>query len=154
MAAKKKEILKLHESILTGASMCHSTGNEKDASGGWNFSFKQNIDMFTYFYRYTFVCRHGVIYGSKLLFLRHVIIQFLNVVIFVLHCPILLTEFKEIKCWQFYLVSRFEMQVFYSTNILYTLWNVMNFRRHLAESEVPSASYSLWHSMYSLRELE
>ena len=34
-AAKRKEILKLYESILTGSSKCHATGNEKDASGGW-----------------------------------------------------------------------------------------------------------------------
>ena len=34
-AAKKKEIIKLYESILTGSSKCHATGNEKDASGGW-----------------------------------------------------------------------------------------------------------------------
>ena len=32
---KRKEILKLYESILTGSSKCHATGNEKDASGGW-----------------------------------------------------------------------------------------------------------------------
>ena len=47
--------MKLYESIWTGSSMCHATGNEKEASGGW----------------YTFVCKHGVIYASKLLFLGY-----------------------------------------------------------------------------------
>ena len=37
MASKKKAIFKLYDSIVTGASKCHSTGNEKDASGGWYF---------------------------------------------------------------------------------------------------------------------
>ena len=72
MASKKKEILKLYESILTGASKCHATGNEKDASGGWYCVIKSLLVLFK-LDRYTFVCRHGVIYGSKLLFLRHVI---------------------------------------------------------------------------------
>ena len=34
-AAKKKEIMKLHESISTRSSKCHVTGNEKNSSGGW-----------------------------------------------------------------------------------------------------------------------
>ena len=51
---KKTEIWKLYQSVLTGASQCHLTGNEKHSSGGW----------------YTFVCPHGVIYAARLLFLR------------------------------------------------------------------------------------
>ena len=49
---KRKEILRLYDSIETGSSTCHTTGNEKGASGGW----------------YSLNCRHGVIYAAKLLF--------------------------------------------------------------------------------------
>ena len=51
-AAKRKEIIRLYDSIQTGSSTCHQTGNEKKASGGW----------------YSFNCVHGVIYASTLLF--------------------------------------------------------------------------------------
>ena len=66
---KKLEIWKLYQSIVAGTSQCHftgrirknekclhrfMTGNEKHSSGGW----------------YTFVCPHGLIYASRLLFLK------------------------------------------------------------------------------------
>ena len=35
MAMKKREILKLYESVSSGSSPCHTTGNGKRASGGW-----------------------------------------------------------------------------------------------------------------------
>ena len=49
MSMKREAILLLYESISSGVSSCHSTGHKKKATGGW----------------YSFSCKHGVIYGSK-----------------------------------------------------------------------------------------
>ena len=49
MSMRREAILLLYESISSGVSSCHSTGHKKKATGGW----------------YSFSCKHGVIYGSK-----------------------------------------------------------------------------------------
>ena len=50
--AKREAILNLYQSITSGYSQCHSTGNRKKASGGW----------------YNESCIHGTIIASKMLF--------------------------------------------------------------------------------------
>ena len=50
---KQKAILDLYQSIESGYSQCHHTGNRVKASGGW----------------YLQVCQHGVTQASKFLFL-------------------------------------------------------------------------------------
>ena len=37
--AKRLEVLKLYDSIKTGVSQCHNTGNEKESSGTTIFVF-------------------------------------------------------------------------------------------------------------------
>ena len=51
--SKQKAILDLYQSIESGYSQCHHTGNRVKASGGW----------------YLQVCQHGVTVASKFLFL-------------------------------------------------------------------------------------
>ena len=50
--AKREAVMNLYESIVSGYSQCHSTGNRKKASGGW----------------YNESCVHGTIIASKMLF--------------------------------------------------------------------------------------
>ena len=50
--AKREAIMNLYQSIVSGYSQCHSTGNRKKASGGW----------------YNESCVHGTIVASKMLF--------------------------------------------------------------------------------------
>ena len=38
--AKRLEVLKLYDSIKTGVSQCHNTGNEKESSGTTKFVFR------------------------------------------------------------------------------------------------------------------
>ena len=51
--SKKRAILDLYESVLSGFSQCHHTGNRKRTSGGW----------------YCEICPHGVTISAKFLFL-------------------------------------------------------------------------------------
>ena len=66
-ASKRLEIMRLYDSITSGVSQYHVTGNEKNCSGR-NF-LKGIIESSLLGGWYTFVCSHGCIYGSKLLFL-------------------------------------------------------------------------------------
>ena len=50
--ARREKIMILYQSIVSGYSQCHSTGNRKKASGGW----------------YNESCIHGTIIASKMLF--------------------------------------------------------------------------------------
>ena len=51
--SKKRAILDLYESIQSGYSQCHHTGNRVKAAGGW----------------YLQLCQHGVTQGSKFMYL-------------------------------------------------------------------------------------
>ena len=51
--AKVDAIVTLYNTVLSGYSQCHGTGNKKKASSGW----------------YAEICLHGTIQGSKFLFL-------------------------------------------------------------------------------------
>ena len=51
---KQKAILDLYQSIESGYSQCHHTGNRVKASGGWDLQ----------------VCQHGVTQASKFLFIE------------------------------------------------------------------------------------
>ena len=51
--SKVEAVVNLYNTILSGYSQCHSTGNKKKASGGW----------------YHESCVHGTIVSSKFLFL-------------------------------------------------------------------------------------
>lgn len=50
--ARREGVMNLYQSIVSGYSQCHSTGNRKKASGGW----------------YNESCVHGTIIASKMLF--------------------------------------------------------------------------------------
>ena len=43
--AKVQAVVNLYNTVLSGYSQCHSTGNKKKASGGWWVQF---IELFVY----------------------------------------------------------------------------------------------------------